>query len=146
MFTDGLRYEIDEDPPDRRSTDKRHRNDRRTPLKQLQSLIQAEYDGQFPAITQDLAKVIDRRSLAGTMTTLEAANYFRVSAKTFLKRYSPLLSPIPTSCENARRKHRRWSRFEIERLAGNSSGSGHQDPHSAEDDTFIRAQMEKRLE
>jgi len=146
MFADGLRYEIDEDPPDRRSTDRKARNDGRTSLKQLQSLIKAEYDGQFRTITQDLARVIDRRALAGTMTTLEAANYFRVSTKTFLKHYSPLLSPIPTSCEKARRKHRRWSRYEIERLAGNSSGSGHQDQQSAEDDTFIRTQMEKRLE
>lgn len=146
MFTDGLRYEIDEDPPDRRSTDEKARKDGRTSLKQLQSLVKAEYAGLFRAITQDLAKAIDRRALAGTMTTLEAANYFSVSTKTFLKHYSPLLSPIPTSCENAKRKHRRWSRYEIERLAGNSSGSGRRNPHSTEDDTFVRAQMGKRLE
>lgn len=146
MFTDGLRYEIDEDPPDKHSTDKKRRKDGRAPLKQLRSPIEAGYGGQIRSITPDLANVIDRRALPGAMTTLEAANYFRVSTKTFLKHYSPLLSPIPTSCQNARRKHRRWSRFEIERLAANSSASGQQDRQLAEDSTFIRAQMEKRLE
>jgi hypothetical protein len=117
-------------------------------LRQIRPIIEADRAREFLALAQFLAKALpaatspDRRPL----TTKEAAEYLKVCPKTFMKRYAPLLSPIQTAGHTPQRRHRRWSRQQVERLAsGAAIGNVRHEP-SQEDVEFVRRQMEKRLE
>ncbi|MCZ8311129.1 MAG: hypothetical protein O9320_09770 [Magnetospirillum sp.] len=83
---------------------------------------------------------------APILTTTEAAQIFKVSSKTFLQRYAPMLHPIPSANRSSRRRHLRWSRFEIERLARGQVASEFESGAPNDDLTFVRRALEKRLE
>jgi hypothetical protein len=83
---------------------------------------------------------------APILTTQEAARIFKVTAKTFLQRYAPLLHPIPSINHSSRRRHLRWSRSEIERLARGYVASAFESGVHNDDLTFVSRALEKRLE
>ncbi len=83
---------------------------------------------------------------APILTSTDAARIFKVSTKTFLARYAPLLHPIPSINFSDRRRHQRWSRAEIERLARGQVASEFE-PRAPDDElTFVSRALEKRLE
>ncbi len=83
---------------------------------------------------------------APILTTHEAARIFKVTAKTFLQRYAPLLHPIPSANHSSRRRHLRWSKLEIERLAFGSAASQFKPESPNEDISYVLRELEKRLE
>lgn len=83
---------------------------------------------------------------APILTTAEAARIFKVSAKTFLRRYAPLLHPIVAASCGDRRRHLRWSRAEIERLALGRTVSDFNPEAPDQDISYVRRALEKRLE
>jgi hypothetical protein len=117
----------------------------------LAPIVQAERARQSEAAARQQAsvtppaapqKIPDER----IRTTREAAKHFKVSVKTFLRDYAPLLHPLTPSIKNRKRQHRRWDVDEFNRLIDRMTGgkNGHQS--SPEELAFIKAQMEKRLE
>lgn len=95
-----------------------------------------------PHTTRNAAAVYQ----APILTTTEAARIFKVSTKTFLTHYAPLLHPIPsTNCSN-RRQHLRWSRAEIERMARGPVASEFEPGAPNDELTFVSRALEKRLE
>ena len=83
---------------------------------------------------------------APILTTQEAARIFKVTAKTFLQRYAPLLHPIPSANHSSRRRHLRWSRAEIERLAFGPKVPEFNPESPDQDISYVLRQLEKRLE
>lgn len=83
---------------------------------------------------------------APILTTTDAARVFKVSSKTFLQRYAPLLHPVPSANRSSRRRHLRWSRFEIERLARGQVASEFEPEAPNAERTFVSRALEKRLE
>jgi hypothetical protein len=83
---------------------------------------------------------------APILTTQEAARIFKVTAKTFLQRYAPLLHPIPSANHSSRRRHLRWSRAEIERLAFGRKVPELNPVSPDQDINYVLRELEKRLE
>jgi len=83
---------------------------------------------------------------APILTSAEASQIFKISIKTFLARYAPLLHPIPSKNCSSRRRHLRWSRSEIERMAHGHSFSELKPEAPNEDLNYVRRELEKRLE
>lgn len=83
---------------------------------------------------------------APILTSAEASQIFKVSIKTFLTHYAPLLHPIPSQNRSNRRRHLRWSKLEIERLAFGSAASQFKPESTNEDISYVLRALEKRLE
>ncbi len=80
------------------------------------------------------------------LTTSEASQVFKVSTKTFLSRYAPLLHPIPSQNQDSQRRHLRWSRAEIERLAYGRTAPEFNRGSADQDISYVLRALEKRLE
>ncbi|MFN8701828.1 MAG: hypothetical protein ACK5X0_06865, partial [Rhodospirillales bacterium] len=96
-----------------------------------------------PLNTTKQASPIDQ---APVLTTTDAARIFKVSSKTFLRHYAPLLHPIPSQNRSSRRRHLRWSRLEIERLARGQVAAEFETGAPDDELTFVSRALEKRLE
>jgi hypothetical protein len=80
------------------------------------------------------------------LTTREAAEYLRVSIKTFMTVHAPHLHPIPSSTSSSKRRHLRWDRRELDSYIDRLTGRNDNQELSRGDLGFVKAQMEKRLE
>lgn len=77
--------------------------------------------------------------------TRQAAEWFEVSVKVFLRDYAPYLTPLPPSVRNPKRQHRRWDSYEFHRVVDRMTGGRSNRESIPEDIAYVRAQMEKRL-
>jgi len=78
--------------------------------------------------------------------TKKAARYFGICVKIFLSIHAPNLHPVTTSTGKRGRRHIRWDSVEIKSYADRLTNTGSQPIKTEDELSFIRAQLEKRLE
>ena len=113
-------------------------------------IVQAERARQAEAATRQQAAITLptaplKKPKGRIYTTRQAAEWFEVSIKTFLRDYAPYLTALPPSLRNRKRKHRRWDSHEFDRVVDKMTGGRTGRDSSPEELAYVRAQMEKRL-